>query len=111
MIRAHHKEHCLDDLLAHSVTHDIFHVRCTSSLQYCKDDAKLFDSSDAEHASLADLMARLIDILRCRITTSEDNNTIITEIGKVGHQAVESFLFTVLKETVLLFDKLIDHLS
>ena len=111
LVVAHHVEHSLDDFLAHGVTHNFSHDIGSSLLQKSKDGTKLFNRPDAQHACSADLSARLRNLVNGAVTTSQDHHTVVAEISKVCRDSLESLLFLVLEETVLLLDELCDDLG
>ena len=83
----------------------------SSFLQKSENSAKLFNRSDAQHSCLANLFARLIDVCDAGASTSENDNVAVHEIREVLNKSLESLLFLVLEETVLLLDELCDDLG
>ena len=62
------------------------------------------------HACPADLPTGLVYVARIRVSTPQNEQAIVAEVIEVAQQCVESLLFAIFEESVVLLAKLIDDM-
>ena len=110
LVRAHHVEHRLDDLLAHGLTKDTLLSDRTPLCNHSEKHFKMLHGADPQHACTAHSLPSLVGEKWLVIAATEAHHRVVAQVCEVGQNGVKCLILAVLEEAGVLLNKLVNNL-